>query len=300
MVYYEPTRSINSMDKVCTDRDFVALKKHIYSVTALDCDQYKDPYLQRRFSVRMRVTQTHTYDDYVNFLKHTPSEYDELLRDLTINVTQFFRDNYVFKAIEEETLPLLIYEKVMAQKSGINIWSAGCSSGEEPYTLAIIMRELLGDDMGSFKLKILGTDIDEECMESAKMGAYLPRQMTNVPKPYLEKYFSFDGSKYQLCQDILDMVEFKYLDLFQDSAGKNWDLILCRNVVIYFTKDMQERLYMNFYNALNDGGYFIMGNTESLVGEASHSFVQIKSRERIYRKMIAERGGYSPQSKCLQ
>jgi chemotaxis protein methyltransferase CheR len=287
------------MDKVCTDRDFVALKKHIYSVTSLDCDQYKDPYLQRRFSVRMRVTQTHSYDDYVGFLKKTPSEYDELLRDLTINVTQFFRDIYVFKTIEEETMPLLIYDKVMKHKSTINVWSAGCSSGEEPYTLAIILRELLGEDIGSFKLKIIGTDIDEECMGSARAGSYLPRQMTNVPKPYLEKYFNFDGSNYQLCQEIMDMVEFKYLDLFKDSAGGNWDVILCRNVVIYFTKEMQERLYMNFYNALNEGGYFIMGNTESLVGEASHAFVQIKSRERIYQKMIAERGGYSPQPKCL-
>lgn len=288
---------MNPMDKVCTDKEFLSLKKHIYSATTLDCDQYKDTYLQRRFAVRMRATSTHDYNDYIRFLGSHPEEYDELMRDITINVTQFYRDEFVFKAVEEEILPLLIYDKVMKGRNIIRIWSAGCSSGEEPYSLAIIMRELLGDDIDNFHLTIMGTDIDEGSIQTALTGSYLPRQVTNIPKPYLQKYFTFDGTNYQLSEEIMSMVEFKFLDLFKGSAGHNWDVIFCRNVVIYFTKEMQERLYMNFYNSLGDGGYFVMGNTESLVGDAQKAFIQVKTRERIYQKRIAERGGSSPQSK---
>lgn len=283
------------MDKVCTDKDFLSLKKNIYTATSLDCDQYKDTYLQRRFAVRMRATSTKNYDDYIRFLQTNREEYDELMRDITINVTQFFRDQFVFKVIEEETLPMLIYDRAVKGKNSIKIWSAGCSSGEEPYSLAIIMRELLGEDFDNYNITILGTDIDEESIHTALSGSYLPRQLTNVPKPYLDKYFTFDGTNYQLSDEILQMVEFKYLDLFKGSAGNGWDVIFCRNVVIYFTKEMQERLYMNFYNSLADGGYFVMGNTESLVGEAGKLFYQIKSRERIYQKKVAERGGTTPQ-----
>jgi len=245
----------------------------------------------------MRATSTHDYNDYIRFLGSHPEEYDELMRDITINVTQFFRDEFVFKTVEEEILPLLIYDKVMKGRNIIRIWSAGCSSGEEPYSLAIIMRELLGDDVDNFHLTIMGTDIDEGSIQNALTGNYMPRQLASVPKPYIEKYFTFDGTNYQLSEEIMKMVEFKFLDLFKGSAGHNWDVIFCRNVVIYFTKEMQERLYMNFFNSLSEGGYFVMGNTESLVGDATKAFTQVKTRERIYQKRIAERGGSSPQSK---
>jgi len=272
------------MEKVCMDKDFLALKKEIFNAISLDCNQYKDPYLQRRFAVRMRATATRDYCGYISYLKSHPDEYKSLMTDITINVTQFFRDSLVFKAIEEETLPLLIYDKLTKGNNTIKIWSAGCSSGEEPYSIAIIMKELLGEEFDNINLTIMGTDIDEDCLEMAKSGSYHPRQLASVPKPYIEKYFTYDGKFYQLSEEIMNMVKFEYLDLFKGTAGKNWDVIFCRNVVIYFTKEMQEKLYMNFYNGLNSGGYFVMGNTESLVGEASKKFVQVKARERIYRK----------------
>jgi chemotaxis protein methyltransferase CheR len=274
-----------TMEKVCTDRGFLDVKRLIVERLSLDCDHYKDGYLKRRFAVRMRERGTRTYDDYAHLLKNDPREYDDLMRDLTINVTQFFRDQAVFKALEEDVLPMLIYEKVSRGEGSIRIWSAGCSSGEEPYSICILLRELLGEEFDNFSISVIGSDIDEGVLESAQEGVYLPRQVVNVPKPYLERYFVLKGGNYHLCQEIKDMVRFRNIDLFTSTAGSHFDMILCRNVVIYFTREMQEKLYMNFYRALRDGGYFVMGNTETLVGEATNRFDQSFIRERIYQKV---------------
>lgn len=271
-------------ERVCTDKDFITLKKQIFRSTSLDLGQYKDSYLQRRIGVRMRCCGSKVYSDYSHFLNSNPGEYDKLLDDLTINVTQFFRDPIVFRAMEEEVLPLLIYDKVKQGKGDITIWSAGCSSGEEPYSIAIMLRELLGEEFGNFNVTIIGSDIDDPSLEAASVGKYLPRQLTNVRKEYLERYFALEGEMYQISQEILGMVDFRKIDLIASKPPARFDCIFCRNVVIYFTREMQEHLYMKFYEALNQGGYFVMGNTETLVGEAAHLFSTFKGRERIYQK----------------
>lgn len=266
------------------DPEFIHLKEGILREKRLDCNQYKDSYLARRFNVRMRACGVHSYRDYMDYLGRRPEEWDCLLDDLTINVTQFFRDAQVFVNLEEEILPLMIYEKVVARNPKIRVWSAGCSSGEEPYSIALLLRELMGDEYGSFDVRIIATDIDYEVLHMAEAGRYMPRQLANVPKKYVEGYFDFDGETYGVIPELKEMVEFRHLDLFSQTAGSGFDMVLCRNVVIYFTKDMQERLYMKFYRALNDGGYFVMGNTETLLGPASSLFQSIRSKGRIYRK----------------
>jgi chemotaxis protein methyltransferase CheR len=273
-------------ERVCTDKDFITLKKKIFRSTSLDLGQYKDTYLQRRIGVRMRSCGSKAYSDYCNFLDSNPKEYDQLMDDLTINVTQFFRDQIVFKAMEEEVLPLLIYDKVKNGKGDITVWSAGCSSGEEPYSIAIMLRELLGEELDHFNVNIIGSDIDDFSLDAAAVGKYLPRQVTNVKKEYLEKYFTMEGEMYQISQDIMDMVDFRKIDLIASKPPAKFDCIFCRNVVIYFTREMQEHLYMKFFESLNHGGYFVMGNTETLVGEAAHRLTTFKSRERIYQKPL--------------
>jgi chemotaxis protein methyltransferase CheR len=271
-------------ERVCTDRDFIALKKQVSRCTSLDLGQYKDAYLQRRIGVRMRCSGSKVFSDYSHFLDSNPAEYEKLLDDLTINVTQFFRDPSVFRAMEEEVLPLLIYDKVKHGRSDITVWSAGCSSGEEPYSIAIMLRELLGEEFDNFDVNIIGSDIDRSSLEAASVGKYLPRQLANVKQEYLERYFDLAGEMYQMSQEILDMVDFRKIDLIGSRPPAKFDCIFCRNVVIYFNRDMQEHLYMKFYEALNQGGYFVMGNTETLVGEAAHLFLTFKGRERIYQK----------------
>jgi chemotaxis protein methyltransferase CheR len=273
-------------ERVCIDKDFITLKKKIFRCTSLDLGQYKDTYLQRRIGVRMRCCGSKAYSDYSSYLDLNPKEYDQLLDDLTINVTQFFRDPIVFRAMEEEVLPLLIYDKIQHGKNDITIWSAGCSSGEEPYSIAIMLRELLGEEIDNFNISIIGSDIDDFSLEAAAVGKYLPRQVTNIKTEYLERYFTLEGEMYQISQDIMDMVDLRKIDLIASKPPAKFDCIFCRNVVIYFTRDMQEHLYMKFFDAMNGGGYFVMGNTETLVGEAAHLLTTFKSRERIYQKPV--------------
>ena len=272
------------MEGTQSDQGFQNLKGLIIQHLSLDCHQYKDSYLKRRLAVRMRARGVEGFDNYADLLRVDPIEHDQLMHDLTINVTQFFRDEAVFRVLENDVLPLLIYHKVMDEDQSINIWSAGCSSGEEPYSIAILMKELLGEEFDNFSTKIIASDIDKGVLEKASEGIYLPRQVVNVPKQYLSKYFIFNDGMYQISPDIRDMVQFRNIDLFTSTAGSNFDMILCRNVVIYFTREMQERLYMKFHRSLNSGGYLVMGNTETLLGDAASMFTSIHSRERIYQK----------------
>ena len=184
------------VDEICTDDGFIALKKDILKKRSLDCDQYKDSYLKRRFAVRMRARGVDTYAGYLHVLAKENSEYDLLMSDLTINVTQFFRDVNVFKALEEDIFPMLIYAKIKNKTPSIKIWSAGCSSGEEPYTVAILLHNLLGEELDHFNVRIIGTDIDEDVLKMANEGKYQPRQVVNVPEEYLHRYFKYDGQHY--------------------------------------------------------------------------------------------------------
>ena len=270
---------------VLTDRDFLVLKSKIFKDTTLDCHQYKDNYLKRRIGVRMRSVGVETYRNYFSILERNKEEYKKLLNDITINVTHFFRDPEAFRVLEDEVFPIMIYNKVKKGRRVIRLWSAGCSSGEEPYTLAIIIRELIEDQLDNFILSIQGTDVDKNILNAARRGTYLPRQMEFMPPLFLRKYFTFDGELYHIGNDIKDMVRFKSHDLFKDRKGANFDVILCRNVVIYFTKEMQEILYMGFYDALNDDGYLVLGKTETLVGPARDLFEIVNTRERIYQKV---------------
>lgn len=268
------------------DPSFLALKKKILKDKHLDCNQYKDPYLMRRFNVRMRATGAKTYDDYIHVLTKTPEEYENLLSEITINVTQFFRDTHVFKALREDVLPTLIYDKCVKNDPSIKIWSAGCSSGEEPYSMAIMLHDLLGEEFDSFRVSIVASDIDDEVLEAARIGTYLGRQVVNVPKDLLARYFTKDEDLYTVSDEIKNMVQLKKVDLFSQTGGLGFDMILCRNVVIYFNREMQDKLYMKFVKALRPGGYFVMGNTETLIGEATHHLESVKSRERIYKKTV--------------
>lgn len=265
--------------------DLQLLKRRIFKDTSLDCYQYKDKYLKRRIDARMNVKKIKTYNEYIRLLKSEPSEYDDLLNDITINVTQFFRDPEVFEIIFEEILPYLIYLKVKNERRLIRIWSAGCASGEEAYSLAIFMHDLLGEEFHNFIVNIHGTDIDNGSLNAAKIGKYLPRQLENVPTVYLYRYFSFDGETYEISDELKEMVRFKKQDLFSDSKSSHYDLIICRNVIIYFTKEMQDKLFLSFFNALNQDGYLVMGNTETMLGDSVNLFEPVNLKERIYQKV---------------
>lgn len=260
------------------------LKRRILRETGLDCAKYKEKYFKRRIVARMRARGAETCKDYSRILGQDPSERELFLDNITINVTHFFRDSEAFRLLEEEIIPLIIYRKVKRRRRVIRLWSAGCASGEETYSLAILLMELLGDELPNFLVSITGSDIDAESLKRAENAIYEVQQMENVKPEYLNKYFDFFSGKYYVKKEVKELVKFKHLDLFSDKKAGHHDAIFCRNVVMYFTREMQNKLLMEFYDSLNDDGYLILGKTEMLVGDARNNFSIVNARERVYQK----------------
>ncbi len=266
------------------DLDFMVLLNRILKVRGLDCRQYRDKCLKRRIAVRMRANNVATYRDYMLVLKKNPSEYDELVDALTINVSSFFRDRGTFGVIQDTVLPQLISSKQKHNKKIIRLWSAGCASGEEPYSLAICLRELLGDRIEDFIISIYATDIDEGSLDKARLAEYDGQALRGVEEKRLGRYFTYNG-KYTVKREVKELVKFKRHDLISDEPLMHLDVILCRNVVIYFSRDSQEKLFQKFCDGLNPGGYLVIGKTETLTSRASRMFRPIDLKERVYQKL---------------
>jgi chemotaxis protein methyltransferase CheR len=257
---------------------FQKLKKLLQENAGLNCNGYRDEYLKRRFDVRLRATNSGTYSKYLSYLRKNPGEYQLLLNDLTINYTMFLRDFDVYLYLEKVLFPKLF------AASAIRIWSAGCATGEEPYSLAILVHEVLGQSLANHHVSIIASDIDKDALEKAARGKYLKKQLHGLSNSIIEKYFMVDGEQFRVKDFVKRIIHFEQQDLMKESLHKSLDLILCRNVMIYFSKESQQKIHMNFFNALRDGGYFITGKSEMLSGEPSRKFQPIDVRCRVYQK----------------
>jgi len=270
------------------NRDFEQFKHNIKELLNFNTFQYKDTYLGRRFASRLRALHLDTYHDYWNILKNDVKEQEKLLQELTINVTEFFRDAPVWDVLFNDVVPNLIRER----QGKIRIWSAGSSDGKEAYSIAMILANIIGENELFNRVEIIGTDIDRDCLNHATIGKYVSRpgliqtdmkqQLTFIRTP--EKYFDIIGDTFQVKHTIKKQVSFQYHDLISGPKKYHFDLIFCRNVVIYFTRQLQEVLYKDFYNALSPGGFFVMGKTETLVGESRDLFIPYNLNERIFKK----------------
>ncbi len=263
--------------------DFERLKKKISDDRNFSCNRYNDPYLKRRFAIRMRATGAKSYREYMKVLDNDKDEYPTLLDALTVNVTEFFRDNSVFDEIGR-VLRSLVEEKRKDNRNTLRIWSAGCSSGAEAYSVAILLHQVLGSQINDFRITIYATDIDDASLAKGRQGIYDPNILKGIKRTYLTKYFNQVDGGYQVIEPLRKIVTFKRHDLINERALPMMDMILCRNAVIYFSRDLQEKLFINFYRSLNDGGYFIMGKTETLIGEAKDKFKSVNNKERIYQR----------------
>ncbi|XRO76725.1 CheR family methyltransferase [Methanocaldococcus sp. 10A] len=261
---------------------FKRILSHIKNVLKIDVTQYKDSYIMRRIRVRMKATKCKTFKEYYEYLKSHSDENEKLAETLTVNVTEFWRDITVYNEIQK------IIDGWVADRTirKIRIWSAGCSSGEEPYGVAIILSEA----MEKHKRKLLNasitaTDIDKEILAKARRGVYQAKQLKNLPPQIIEKYFiKLNDEEYMIKNTLKKFVKFQYHDLIKDPPLKNMDMVLCRNVIIYFDKKIQEEIFLKFYESLNPGGFLILGKTEILHGEAKKLFKTYNARERIYQK----------------
>ncbi|AEH07380.1 CheR family methyltransferase [Methanothermococcus okinawensis] len=268
--------------KTNDDIYFDKIKREIRFKLKINIEQYKDAYIKRRVAVRMRACKCKNYREYYEYLiKNNPDEYKKLEDTLTVNVTEFWRDNTVYKEIYK-ILENLIMDKRTIR--GLKIWSAGCSSGEEPYGLAIMINELKEKHNRKFMpVSIIGTDLDSKILDRAKKGVYIHKQLKNIDKELISKYFiKLNEQEYELKKDIKKYVKFKKHDLIKEPPLKGMNIILCRNVIIYFDKKIQAELFLKFYEGLVNNGYLILGKTEILHGKARTLFTPINHRERIY------------------
>ncbi len=266
-------------------KDFDLLLNKIHIDRRLDLKHYRQELLKRRLAIRISANKINSYAEYLTFLIKNPQEYDKLFEVLCINVSDFFRDPEIWVTAR------YLFESVLRKKTEVNeknlrIWSAGCASGEEPYSIAITLKEILKENTRNFSIDIYGTDIDKKCMSDALVAEYTKEQLKNINDVNLNKYFTLLSSqKFKLKQEIINMVKFQYFELSSDNFIKEADIIFCRNVFIYFYKDMQERILKNFYNALKPQGYLVMGKVETIATEAKDFFKVIDLEAHIYQKV---------------
>lgn len=270
------------MDDTNTDYKFLLAK--IDHMLGVDFTEYRFSCLKRRIDSRVRLHNLDNYRQYAHLLEQSTIELDQLLKTLTIHLTEFFRDTSAWARIQKDIIPKIIEQKSIQKNKGINIWSAGASSGEEAYSLAILFHSILGEAMHQYPLTIYGTDIDKTSLQHAKEGIYLAKKMQDIPLKLKKNYFNFDGAKYQVKEHIRRLTCFKYDDLMNSEMNVSMDLIVCRNVLIYFNRELQQKVLSRFNNLLKPNGFLMLGKTESIAYQSLPDLKVINTKERIYQK----------------
>jgi chemotaxis methyl-accepting protein methylase len=267
------------------ERAFRALTEKITQARGVSCDAYKDRCLRRRIAVRMRARGVHNFTDYSRLLDSDGHEYDRLIDALTINVTKFFRNNEAWTALA----PYLA-ERWKARSGAVAVWSAGCASGEEPYTIAAALAETArtsGTSEWLPRARVLATDIDRQSLERATAARYAAAAFSETPAEVLRRWIepaAADGTRTPVAA-VRGLVTVQRHDLTTGRPpGGPFDLVVCRNVVIYFDRDTQERLFQLFAAALRPEGLLLLGKVETLLGPAREQLRMENPRERIYRR----------------
>lgn len=262
------------------DDGYAALTGKITRERGFGCASYKEKCVRRRIAVRMRARGVHTFEEYGRVLDRDRHEYDLLLDALTINVTKFFRNPETFAAIDREIVPAL-YARAEPQ---LRIWSAGCASGEEPYSLAILMhRYAVANGKRFDRVDVLGTDLDRASLAAAERATYLEPTLADTPAELRQMYFPLH-SPYRIQREVRARVQFRRHDLLREAFPEAQHLIVCRNVIIYFDRTTQEELFERFAAALLPGGFLVLGRVESLFGPARGMFASVDGRERLFRR----------------
>jgi two-component system CheB/CheR fusion protein len=263
------------------DPAFEALLEHLKTNRGFDFTGYKRSSVMRRVDHRMAQVGITGYADYLDHLELHGDEFTALFNTILINVTGFFRDPEAWEYLSKEVLPALLAAK--ASKQSLRLWSAGCASGEEAYTLAMVLAELLGPAEFRTRVKIYATDVDEEALTYARHGSYSEREIRGVPPELLERYFDLTGGRYVFRKDLRRSVIFGRNDLVQDAPISQVDLLVCRNALMYFTAETQSRILGRFHFALSATGVLLLGKAEMLLSHGS-MFTPVDLRRRVFKK----------------
>jgi len=254
--------------------DFNEFHKWVYKELGINLSAYKPEQLNRRINSLMTRVGIKSLDEYSKVIKNNLEQKQKFLDFITINVTEFFRNPELFDDLEKQ-----LAQELLSNNPNFKVWSAACSIGCEPYTLGIILNKLSPNG----RHNIIATDIDETILTRAKAGEYTQNEMKGVKDSDLSKYFSIKDDKYYIESKIKSMVTFKKHDLILDKYDNSFDLIVCRNVVIYFNNDVKQEIYKKFSNSLKKGGLLFVGATESIYNYRDYGFE--KASTFIYKKV---------------
>jgi chemotaxis protein methyltransferase CheR len=251
-------------------------KKQVSDLCGIDLSYYKSQQMDRRINSFMSLWNVTNYDEYLALLKGDSKTLKEFINKLTINVSEFYRNPERFEELQYQIIP-----ELLRRQSQVRIWSAGCSNGSEPYSIAIIVKELQVEQ----RVRIIASDIDRQILQKAQEGIYNANEVKSIPAGLVAKYFHQTSDyKYQLLDSLKKMVDFRIQNLLADSFETNLDLIVCRNVVIYFTEEAKNELYDRLIAALSPGGYILVGGTEPILQYRSFGLEHILSS--FYQKPL--------------
>lgn len=262
--------------------ELATLTRQIDAATGLSLSSYKENCFRRRVAVRMRATGADSYAQYAGVLRADPAEYERLLAAVTINVSRFFRNRDVWRTVADRVLPDLAARRV----AFLNVWSAGCAAGEEPYTIAMILEEVDGRRPGGAagRFRLVATDVDPDALDAARRAEYGRLALTETTAADLERWFEPGGPPYRPIERVRRRVGFWRLDLLTAHLPREQSLIVCRNVIMYFDRDSQVDILRRMHKALVPGGFLVLGRAEGLVGDAAGLFEPVSLPMRVYRR----------------
>lgn len=257
-----------------------------------DFTGYRHAMLSRRIEKRLFATKQDNLSDYYNYILHNEYEIDNIIDVLTINVSHFFRDPLAFEVVKNEIFPKIILKKKETSNNNIRIWSAGCSEGQEAYSLSIALDEYLKEEKLNFEQFVFATDIDKKALQYATEGIYKTQNLHNVKLGTVKNYFVEEDNCFRVSNEIKSQVKFSFFDLTDknrnypvESIYGGFDMVSCRNVLIYFNIEAQETIMNKLHNSLNLGGYLFLGESEVPSSKYNLKFVKETSLCKIYKKI---------------
>ncbi len=250
--------------------NYETFKEQVFNLTKIDLNAYKERQMKRRIDALIAKHKINSYSVYVETIRKNAIMYEEFINYLTINVSEFYRNPDQWNLLEQEVLPYLFSQF----GNNIKIWSAACSTGDEPYSIVMLLSKFLPLS----KIKVIATDIDKQILEKARLGLYNVKSLKGLPDEFIKKYFrEINDKTYQISDSIKACVEFKHHDLLREPYPNNCDLIICRNVLIYFTEEAKLDIYKKFNNSLKKDGILFVGSTEQIIQPQHLQFTTYKS-----------------------
>ncbi len=249
--------------------NYEKFKRDVLTLTTIDLNAYKEKQMRRRINTLIAKNRLDDYDDYIKLIKQDKEKFEQFVNFLTINVSEFYRNPEQWRYLDQEVFP----ELVRLFGKNLKIWSAACSTGDEPYSLVMA----LSKHVPLNQIRIIATDIDKQVLDKARMGLYNEKSIAAVPPEFKKKYFTKVGSSYKISDEIKRCVDFKEHNLLKDSYPRDCNLIVCRNVVIYFTEEAKDEIYKKFHDSLKRDGMLFIGSTEQIMNYKELDFKRKQS-----------------------